>query len=80
MVGQRVDDDLVICGSSVGVQVEMGKLFLRNRNDVMVENRCLTKRAFRSNSKVATVVLHNENNFLNRGDILHTALRMLSKR
>ena len=34
--GQKVEDDLIINGNSVGVMAEMGKNFLKSRNEVIL--------------------------------------------
>lgn len=80
IVGQKVEDDLVIFGNTVGLQTEGDKTMFRNRNEIQVENKSMIKRVMKSNPKVSTVFLHNENNFLNKGDILHKAMRMLNNR
>ena len=40
----------------------------------------MTKKVLKNTTRISTIVLHNENNFLNRGDILHKALKMLNNR
>jgi hypothetical protein len=34
--GQKMEEDLVISGCTVGVQVEMARAFLRNRNEMAI--------------------------------------------
>lgn len=80
VIGQKVEEELTINDLSVGVQAEMAKVFLRNRNDLQLASQGTTKRIFRSNPKMTTVMLHNENNFLNRGDVLHSILRQPARR
>lgn len=58
----------------------MAKIFLKNRNEIALSSDSLSKRTAKKTARIGTIMLHNENNFLNRGDILHSALRMLSKK
>lgn len=80
VIGQKVEEELTISGNTVGVQVEIGKSFLKNRNDIALSTENLSKRNHKKTARIGTIMLHNENNFLNRGDILHSALRMFNKR
>ncbi len=78
--GQKMEEEVVVSGCSVGLQVEMARAFLRNRNEMALSTENLSRRAPKKTARIGTIVLHNENNFLNRGDILHSALRMLHNR
>ena len=60
--------------------VRRTRAFLRNRNEMAVSTESLSRRAPKKTARIGTIMLHNENNFLNRGDILHSALRMFNKR
>ena len=80
VVGQKVDDEVVIYGNTVGIQTEVEKNMFKPRSEIMVENKSLPKKLLKSTPKVPTIFLHNQNNFLNRGDILHKAMRMLNNR
>ena len=59
VVGQKVDDEVVIYGNTVGIQTEVEKNMFKPRSEIMVENKSLPKKLLKSTPKVPTIFLHN---------------------
>jgi hypothetical protein len=58
--------------------MELNRNFVKNRHELQNQNHSVPRRSFKMNSKIASLLQVNQNNFLNRGDCGHPPF--LSKR
>jgi hypothetical protein len=57
VVGQKVEEEFIVNGNSVGVQAVEPKVFLKNRNEVLMSSQSLSKRI--KSTKITSSKMHN---------------------